>query len=341
MHSVGCSDRLRRVSRIFALGLLSLLTVPAAAQSLPESVLKTGDRLRAAFRPVVADARHSSVRILVDGEPAALGVIVSESGHILTKSSQLRGKVTVLLPDEREVAAKKISSDGESDLALIKVAVSTKLRPVAWAEDEPPVGSWLVSVGQERMPVGVGVVSVTGREIAPQRGVLGIYLGDDPDGPMVEDVFPGSGADEAGLERGDVIVSVDGRTVPTRRALLELLSGFRPGDSLPLIVRRGDGQEELLATLGNESTTMVDRQARQNMMAGPLSVRSGGFDLALQHDTVLRPEDCGGPVVDLAGRVVGLNIARAGRVESYALPTAAIRPILAKLMADETWTAKK
>lgn len=340
MHSVGCSDRLRRVSRIFALGLLSLLTVPAAAQSLPENVLKTGDRLRAAFRPVTADVRHSTVRILVDGEPAALGVIVSENGHILTKSSQLRGEVTVRLPDEREVAAKKVSSDGESDLALLKVA-ATKLRPATWAENEPPVGSWLVSVGQKPMPVGVGVVSVTGREIAPQRGVLGIYLGDDPDGPMVEDVFPGSGADEAGLERGDIIVSVDGRTVPTRRALLELLSGFRPGDSLPLIVRRGDGEEELLATLGNESTTMVDRQARQNMMAGPLSVRSGGFGLALQHDTVLRPEDCGGPVVDLGGRVVGLNIARAGRVESYALPTAAVRPILAKLMADDSWTAKK
>ena len=30
--------------------------------------------------------------------------------------------------------------------------------------------------------------------------------------------------------------------------------------------------------------------------------------------------DCGGPLVDLDGAAVGLNIARAGRTESYALP---------------------
>ncbi len=340
MHSVGSTDRLRRVSRILVFGLLGLLTLPAGAQTLPDGVLKTGDRLRAVFRPVTADAAVSTVRIFADGEQAALGVVVSPAGHILTKASQLRGEITVMLPDGQETAAKRISRDGESDLALIKVEAS-ELKPVDWATDEPAVGSWLISVGQERMPVGVGVVSVGGRQIAPQQGVLGIYLGDDPDGPLVADVFPGSGADEAGMEAGDIILSVDGQSVPTRRSLLDRLRNFRPGDSLPLVVRRGDEREELMVTLGNESTTMVDRQARQNMMAGPLSVRSGGFDLALQHDTVLRPEDCGGPVVDLSGRVIGLNIARAGRVESYALPTAAVRPILARLMAEERATVKK
>ena len=39
----------------------------------------------------------------------------------------------------------------------------------------------------------------------------------------------------------------------------------------------------------------------------------------MQHDSPLMPEQCGGPLVNLRGEVVGLNIARAGRTASYAL----------------------
>ena len=36
------------------------------------------------------------------------------------------------------------------------------------------------------------------------------------------------------------------------------------------------------------------------------------------------PADCGGPLVNLDGKVVGMNIARAGRTESYAIPCACV-----------------
>ena len=64
-------------------------------------------------------------------------------------------------------------------------------------------------------------------------------------------------------------------------------------------------------------------------LGGPLSERRSGFPYVLEHDTVLRPKDCGGPLVDLDGNAVGINIARVSRVSSYALPASAIRPILA------------
>jgi serine protease Do len=70
-------------------------------------------------------------------------------------------------------------------------------------------------------------------------------------------------------------------------------------------------------------------------MGGSISERRSGFPLAIQHDSVLRPADCGGPVVDIEGQVVGLNIARAGRVESYALPAALVRETVDKLLKME------
>jgi S1-C subfamily serine protease len=56
-------------------------------------------------------------------------------------------------------------------------------------------------------------------------------------------------------------------------------------------------------------------------MGSTLSERRNGFPTILQHDQVIAPTDCGGPLVDLDGKAVGINIARAGRVESYAIPT--------------------
>ena len=62
-----------------------------------------------------------------------------------------------------------------------------------------------------------------------------------------------------------------------------------------------------------------------NRLGGELSRRAEGFQLAIQHDGVLQPWQCGGPLLNLDGKAIGLNIARAGRVASYALPAGLVR----------------
>ena len=56
------------------------------------------------------------------------------------------------------------------------------------------------------------------------------------------------------------------------------------------------------------------------------------FELVIQHDTDLQSWQCGGPLVDLSGKAVGLNIARAGRVASYALPAELVERIIHTLL---------
>ena len=63
--------------------------------------------------------------------------------------------------------------------------------------------------------------------------------------------------------------------------------------------------------------------------------RRGGFPAILQHDGVIKPTDCGGPLVDLDGKVVGINIARAGRVESYALPSEDVQALITDLKSGK------
>ncbi len=66
---------------------------------------------------------------------------------------------------------------------------------------------------------------------------------------------------------------------------------------------------------------------------GLVSARSNGFSTVLLHDTVLLPNQCGGPLVNLDGHVVGINIARAGRVSSYALPVSTVRPEIERMVS--------
>jgi serine protease Do len=99
-------------------------------------------------------------------------------------------------------------------------------------------------------------------------------------------------------------------------------------------VKRGSGEVEVKATLDRRPGGR-GRGDFQNRLGGALSERRNGFPMILQHDAVLRPSDCGGPLVDLDGKVVGINIARAGRTESYAAPTQAVLPLLYDLMSGK------
>ena len=64
-----------------------------------------------------------------------------------------------------------------------------------------------------------------------------------------------------------------------------------------------------------------------------ISQRHNDFPVILQHDSVLHPHHCGGPLVDLSGKVIGVNIARAGRSETYAIPADVLLPLFYDLMS--------
>ncbi|HEY0772505.1 MAG TPA: PDZ domain-containing protein, partial [Nocardioidaceae bacterium] len=71
-------------------------------------------------------------------------------------------------------------------------------------------------------------------------------------GAGVAQVTGGSAGDEAGLERGDVIVKVDGRPVTDASSLVATIRGHRPGDPVTLTVVRNDETLELEATLDSD-----------------------------------------------------------------------------------------
>ncbi|MFO0867509.1 MAG: PDZ domain-containing protein [Pirellulales bacterium] len=285
--------------------------------------------VRTAFVEVVATSRSSTVRILGDEGQLALGTVVAADGWILTKASELRGSLTCALTDGRKLPAEITGVSEEYDLALLHVAAQD-LTPVRWSDHVPAVGSWLATPNQDRLPAAIGVVSNEPRPIPAPLGFLGVGL-DDRRSEIIH-VYSGMAADKAGLRVHDVVLSVAGRDVKTREQLQAEVRRRQPGQSVELLVQRGREQLKIQVVLGDAPTAATNERIEfQNRLGGQLSQRRAGFPQALQHDTVLRPNECGGPLVDLDGRVVAINIARAGRVASYAVPASVVVPLIAEL----------
>ena len=303
-------------------------------------VAKTSPRFLAAFRGVVARASRSTVRVRCDGRDVALGTVVGADGWILTKASELTGTPTVRLHDDEELPAQVVAVHQAHDLALLKVETED-LTPVVWrSSKEAPVGYWAVSVGPNGRVAAVGVVSVAARDLSRPRGefgqsptdsgYLGISLEPSEKEARVGFVVPGAGAAKAGLRVNDTILSVAGEVVRDGEMLLKVLQGLKPGDVIEVRIRRGDRELGLKAKLGKRPP---DRGEMQNSLGSELSKRRSGFPTVLQHDSIVRPMDCGGPLVDLDGKVIGINICRAGRTESYAVPAEVVQPLLRDMRA--------
>jgi len=292
-----------------------------------------------AFRDAVRAPAQSTVRILCDDRRAALGTVVAADGLILTKASELMGKIVCHLFDGRRLEAKIVGVNDDSDLALLKIGADD-LPAIGWSEaDPPPVGSWLATPGLETVPISIGVVSVAPRSIARRMPALGVIIEEGDKGPVVREALPRSGAAKAGLKPNDVITQLDGKQLKSRHGLIQAIRGHRPGDTVRLQLLRG-GQEVTADVELMDLTEIANGEMFQEEIGGRLSKRRTGFPLVLQHDTVLQPNQCGGPLVDLDGKVVGINIARASRVASYALPVSAVKPVLEKLIAGELVAAK-
>ena len=264
------------------------------------------------------------MKIDLNGATVALAAILDSGGLAVTKASEIKnGKLTCWLASGKEVGAELIGIDQKNDLALLKVNAKG-LKPIQWAIAEPRVGQWVVTPGIAETPQAIGIVSVRERKILPKRALIGVQLDFKTRGTRIAQVLEGLGAQKAGLKPGDRILAVNERSVSEGEELIKTLRQFREGQSVKLRVKREEEEFDASVMMAVPKADAMgrgfDREARMNRMGSETSERAEDFEQVIQHDTVLQAWQCGGPLVNLEGKAVGLNIARAGRVASYALP---------------------
>lgn len=285
-------------------------------------VLGGGTRqLETIAAPATEEARSATVTFETeDGSPVALGVVVRRDGWIVTKASELRPGLRVRTRDGRSSTIEEVRDLDVDDLALVRVE-ATDLPEARWLTEgdfsgPSAVGTLLVNLTQHD-GLRLGVVSHPERRIPRESGFLGVRLADHLGrGVRVESVVAGAAAERAGIEAGDVIVEFDGHLVRSRDDLSAAIRRAGSGARVEAALRRRS--ERILADLVlGERESAISEDLR---LWGPVSLRRSGFLSAVQHDAKILPHDCGGPIVDLSGRIVAVNIARVDRVSSLAIP---------------------
>ncbi len=111
-------------------------------------------------------------------------------------------------------------------------------------------------------------IAVSSRLRGSGVGFLGVQVEDTDDGLMVESVVSGSPAEDAGLQAGDIITSINGESVEEARILVELIRSFRGGETITVGILRNGEAQELEITLGR------NRQDRS-----PMQIIIGGDDI--------------------------------------------------------------
>ena len=295
---------------------------------------KNEPAVRLAFQEVLERASAATVRVLADGEEVALGAVVESNGYLVSKASVLHGKTRILcrFKDGTERETRIVAENGTQDLVLLRVE-ATNLPALSWREGDLPPGSLVATTAPGNQPVAIGVTSAARRvhgrpEPQKARGWLGIELKAGPSGVVVENVVAGSPAAKADVHPGDEIRQIDGAVMTSVDQVVATVGARPSGRTIKLIVHRKDEKVEIVATLAKPQPVRAPQDA---WGGGPFSERRSGFPQVLPHDTPLRPKDCGGPLVDTEGRAVGINIARALRVTTYALPASIVRETVTAL----------
>ncbi|MGA2616211.1 MAG: trypsin-like peptidase domain-containing protein [Thermoguttaceae bacterium] len=299
--------------------------------------------VKAAFQEALRAASAATVRIRADGADVALGAVVDPNGYLVTKASVLSGKIICRFKDGKEREARIVGQDADHDLALLQVH-ALNLPAITWREgDPPPPGSLVATSGPADQPLALGVVSTGLRRIpgptAPPRpqGWLGIGLRGGESAIGVESVAPHSPAAKAGIQVDDEIRNIDGHAMKSADQIVATVGSHAPQQTIRLLIHRKDQDIVISATLAKP---MPPQAPEDEWGGGPFSERRSGFPAVLPHDTPLRPKDCGGPLVDTDGRVAGINIARALRVATYALPARDVRQVLNELRRKSQSTVK-
>ncbi|MCA8972068.1 MAG: PDZ domain-containing protein [Planctomycetes bacterium] len=308
------------------------------AQDVAAPASKDHASFRELFVPACATTRNATMRVRRDGMVRAYCTVVDARGFAITKASEFDGatKIECELADGSRHVVRAGPVDAECDLLLLDLRgivqgakrelPAIRLEAEANASPNVEVGNFVACVGRDPEPFSVGVISLlpyTRIERGMARARLPLPFKEESRSACVGRVDESPFA-RTGLQEGDVIESVDARAVSSARSFHRAIRRKTPGQRVTLEVRRGVELFEIEV----EVEGRVDRSGRrdpQQSLWGRLSQVRFGFPEVLQHDAVIDPYECGGPVVGLDGRFLGVNIARVGRVETHALPASLVR----------------
>lgn len=306
---------------------------------------------------VAAPAMESMLLVTEAGRVRCVATAVDGDGHLVTKRSELPAGWRDGLVDLRDGAGRTreaavVGTDPVLDLAVLRVGSDGPALPaLRWARSRAVrPGQVLLTPRFDEAGPALGFAAIARRESErdmasmPYLGVRTEQVAVDPaaadglaSGARVDEVVPRSAADAAGLRVGDVVLTVDGEPPVGRAGLRRLLMDRSIGERIELRVLRDGRTDRLEAELARRPSSEGGAGTRGNTRTA-ISAVSSGFGHVLAHDGIVWPEQCGGPVVDLEGEAVGINIARYDRTATHALDPKTVMKAVERIIRESVRT---
>jgi serine protease Do len=131
------------------------------------------------------------------------------------------------------------------------------------------------------------------------------------EGALIASVQEGSPADKAGLQAGDVILSVDGKPLTDSASLSRHIAGMQPGARAVLGIVRDGAQRKLTVTVGELPATRVQGQPQPRQKPDAMKPNRLGLKLSdLTTEARAQNEGCGVMVEDAQGPAARAGIQR-------------------------------
>ncbi|WP_395656904.1 S1C family serine protease [Nocardioides sp.] len=226
---------------------LAVLSVPDARGLVPAALgssqaLRVGEGVVAIGSPLglsstvtagIVSALHRPVTTGSTGDDSSYINAVQTDAAINPGNSggplvNLRGQVVGV---NSAIATTGGTASGES--GNIGVGFAIPIEQVRITADQ------ILRTGKAEYPV-IGAKVKTGSQV-------------DGDGAEIDSVLPDTPAEDAGLEKGDVIVEVDGDRVTDGIALIVAIRAHQPGEQVDFTVLRDGDQRTITLTLGSET----------------------------------------------------------------------------------------
>jgi S1-C subfamily serine protease len=168
------------------------------------------------------------------------GVIVSADGYILTNNHVVEGAsdIRVSMNDRRDFKARLVGTNKKTDVAVLKIdATGRDHLDIEDYEDFIQTDA-KINPGNSGGAL-IDVRGYLGVVIQPVTPALAKAFGlEKAEGALIADVSAGGPADHAGLRKGDVVVTLDGREMRDSNHLSLRVARSPPGTKVSLTILR-------------------------------------------------------------------------------------------------------